>query len=116
MGPEYEHEYGLLPAFPIDRAEGIQLFEIECSTDEDVLHQLVSVSLVCFSVTLVLSISLPQVHKLRHSEHSDDANRFLRGNLREMFTDEAARPYSWFGQRGNIAISKFVLMRTLMGE
>lgn len=32
----------LLPHFPIDQPEGIQLFEIECSTDENVLLQLVS--------------------------------------------------------------------------
>lgn len=56
-----------------------------------------------------------QRQRLRHSEYAD-ANRFLRGSLREMFNDRAAMPYSWFGQRGNIAVSEFVSMQTLMGE
>lgn len=46
----------------------------------------------------------------------EDARQFLRGNLRTFFTDAAATPYSWFGQRGNIAVSQFVFIGTMIGE
>lgn len=45
-----------------------------------------------------------------------DVARFIRKNLRNLLTDEAALPYSWHGHRGNIAVCQFVSMETLIGN
>lgn len=45
-----------------------------------------------------------------------DVPRFIRGNLKNLLTDEAALPYSWHGHRGNIAVCEFVSMETLIGK
>lgn len=42
--------------------------------------------------------------------------KYIRGNLRAMFADQAALPFSWYGQRGNIAVNNFECISTLIGE
>ena len=49
------------------------------------------------------------------SNYDNDA-KFIRGNLRQLFTDHAAVPFSWFGQRGNIAVNEFECISILTGN
>lgn len=71
--------------------------------------------IVCHSNVIVHRIHTPQREKFYVSDY-DSAQDFIRGNLRALFTDTAVMPYSWFGQRGNIAIARFHLVGSLIGE
>lgn len=40
---------------------------------------------------------------------------FVRGNLRYLFSDHSAIPFSWGGTKGDIAVSEYQSIQILIG-
>lgn len=114
-----DEEGNSLPKFPINSVDELINFEANLQSDEIMVKQLVSISLIHgfhpVHIKLYLLFVIFSQKRLILRCGGDDVPTFIRRAIRKLISDEVATKYSWTGTKSKPSIRIFFLISIIRG-